>query len=146
MTAPTDAAVEAAFEAAVEAATAAYLKFQWSTGHNDAADAVLGPDACTRDVVHAALIAAERAAWQPIATAPLDGREFLMLLSNDWMAVASAVPHASRYAWWRTSVGLSVPMVHTHDIKTDWSDRVLATDWRPLPSPPDRADLPGEVG
>lgn len=75
--------------------------------------------------------------WQPIETAPKDGTEFLAALSNDWVIIISEVPNWDRYAWYRTSTNVSIPVARTHEPSSlKDGNCLLATHWMPLPQPP----------
>ena len=61
--------------------------------------------------------------WQPIDTAPKDGREILVWSSRDGTFVAFW--YEIRNGWFWTS----------HDLEGD--EEINATFWQPLPPPPD---------
>ncbi len=76
--------------------------------------------------------------WLPPDTAPIDGREFLALLSNDWRTILFA--HSGirskgcRYQWWGKSGGLGPPYEPSHPADTDWSRTARLVGWMELPS------------
>lgn len=77
--------------------------------------------------------------WMPIETAPRDGTQFLVLLSNGWYDLLRCRADLDwSYQWWISSGRNSVPIVETHPDDTDWkaTDTILATHWRPLPPNP----------
>ena len=74
--------------------------------------------------------------WQPIDTAPKDGKQFLAALSNGWVVILSEpYGHGDRYAWYLTSCYLSIPIERTHDPESI-TKCVTATHWMPLPEAP----------
>ncbi len=81
-------------------------------------------------VVRVVLAAAEREAWQPITTAPRDGYRMLVYAPG----VDYDLPDIICLCAWDPHAGFCVDELRS------------PTHWRPLPPPPDRADLPGEVG
>jgi hypothetical protein len=70
-----------------------------------------------------------------MSAAPHDGSQFLAALSNGWVVIISEVPNWHRYAWYRVSGNLSVPVAETHS-KDSLKDSILATHWQPLPKHP----------
>jgi hypothetical protein len=80
--------------------------------------------------------------WQPIETAPLDGSQFLVALTNGWVSIISGYSRwkteTPRYDWWRSLSGLSIPYEPSHPKGTDWAKTgtIRATHWMPLPPPP----------
>ena len=94
----------------------------------------------------AALIAAERAAWQDIATAPRDGSMIVIGAAGEhpWSDVAfwhdGTANHWKREGFYEEC--------YRGDLLTA-KPCLNMTMWRPLPEPsppPDRADLPGGEG
>lgn len=98
------------------------------------------------DVLIAAALDALRAEqWQPIETAPIDGSDFLALLSNGWRIIMHGDPRWSgtaAFEWWRTGSLVHVPYEPSHPTGTRWEDTrtVRALKWRPLPPPPSAPD------
>ncbi len=73
--------------------------------------------------------------WQPIETAPRDGKRFLAALSNGWVVILSETPDWERYAWYTTDSHISVPVARTH-APGSLDDSLVATHWMPLPEAP----------
>jgi len=79
--------------------------------------------------------------WQPIETAPLNGKSFLAALSNGWVTILYAhegIRDGWRFQWWGDLGRTTVPYVPSHRADTDWSEThtLIATHWQPLPEPP----------
>jgi hypothetical protein len=83
----------------------------------------------------------ERNQWKPIETAPRDGTQFLAALSNGWTAILNEVRGWDRYAWYQGG-GTNIPVARTHKADS-LTGSILATHWRPLPSPPTAAAILG---
>ena len=73
-----------------------------------------------------ALEAAERAAWQPVETAPHNEAVIL-----GWMYNGKWEIDVHEYSW-----GLS------NSVASNLSRHSYATHWRPIPEPPDTGDKP----
>ena len=65
--------------------------------------------------------------------APRDGTEFIATLSNDWVVLMSEIPGRERYAWYRVSAAVSVPVTRTHNEISP--DTLTARAWKPKPAP-----------
>ena len=72
--------------------------------------------------------------WQPIETAPTDGR-VILVGTNDWFAAATR-PHEGR--WWTHHPPLFGR--RPHDINTPDMRAEAPTHWHPLPDPPVRSE------
>lgn len=85
--------------------------------------------------------------WQDMSSAPLDGSQFLAALSNGWVTIISGHPRwakeRTRYEWWRSSSGLSIPYEPSHPKDTNWgaTDTLRATHWMPLPKAPNHNEI-----
>lgn len=80
--------------------------------------------------------------WQDISTAPIDGEQFIVYLSNGWQIILSGnFDKNSRYAWWNCG-RLSVPYVPSHPEDTNWEATLtlVATHWQSLPNPPKKGE------
>ena len=83
-------------------------------------------------MVRAALEAAERAAWQPIETAPRDSR------TDIWIARGKQIAVASWFAEWKYCRG--GPKTNCWVQPGGAVFEPSPTHWRPLPSPPTDGD------
>lgn len=74
--------------------------------------------------------------WRDIATAPRNGSQFLALVSNGWMLIASS-PHRMKrgayYTWWVGGDLRNFPIVDTFPEGYDFSRSELLVKWMPLP-------------
>ena len=69
----------------------------------------------------------QRSAWQPIETAPRDGRDFIAYnkFTGPYITAAKAMPPDDEIRY---------PMYCWHGVKGSWFPE--PTHWQPLPSPP----------
>ena len=69
----------------------------------------------------------QRSAWQPIETAPGDGRDFIAYnkFTGPYITAAKAMPPDDEIRY---------PMYCWHGVKGSWFPK--PTHWQPLPSPP----------
>ena len=93
------------------------------------------PPPAARLAFHDRMDGARDEGWRSIFTAPTDGRDFRMLLSNGWRVTAS-YPHGAkgkRPHWIVNVPGLKVPIPGTYDLAALPDDAIIATHWAPFP-------------